>query len=234
MGMDGLVYMLENAVESPCDLYFEIPSCVPAVPFETSGAVLTAADTEYLFDKYPQLIGLGEMMNVPGVLSGDSEVLKKIDAAKKRGKLIEGHYPMGGGDSLKKYVAAGITSDHESISAEEALEKVSAGMMVYIREGSSAANLADLISAVTPGNCDRFCFCADDISANDLLTDGDILRCVRKAVRLGMSPEIAVKIACENPRRHFGLPESSGDYIIVDNLQDFNILKVFKNGKQYC
>lgn len=234
LGEEGLRFMLEDAEKSPCDLYFELPSCVPATGFETSGAVLTAADTADLFDRYPQLIGLGEMMNAPGVIFDDPEVLAKIKAAKERGKIIEGHFPAGTGDALRKYAAAGITSDHESITREEVLEKIACGMTIFLREGSSAKNLADLLGTVTPENVSSFCFCTDDISAADLVSHGGILRCVRMAVKFGLDPRLALQIACDNPRRYFHLPEQPDTYVLIDNLQDLNIIEVVKHGHKYC
>ncbi|MCQ2352877.1 MAG: amidohydrolase family protein [Victivallaceae bacterium] len=232
-GEAGLRFMLENAKKSPCDLYFELPSCIPATGFETSGAVLTAKDTAELFDRYPELIGLGELMNVPGVLDGDLEVLAKINAAKSRHKIIEGHFPGGSGEALHRYAATGITSDHESLTREEALEKVSCGQTVFLREGSAAKNLTETIGAVTRENADFFCFCADDISAADLLDGGDILHCVKLAVKLGMDTALALKIACDNPRRYFRLPNDETTYVLLDETRDFEIVKVVKNGRKF-
>ncbi len=230
-GEEGLRFMLENAKNSPCDLYFELPSCVPATTFETSGAVLTAADTAELFDRYPDLIGLGEVMNVPGVLMHDAEVDGKLAAAKTRGKIIEGHFPCGSGAALQQYVAAGVRSDHESLTREEALEKISCGQTLFLREGSAAKNLADLISAVTPENAGSFCFCADDISAADLLETGDILRCVKLAVKWGLDVALALQIACDNPRKYFHLKDDASTYVLLDD--DLNVIKVVKNGQEF-
>ncbi|MCQ2378236.1 MAG: amidohydrolase family protein [Victivallaceae bacterium] len=232
-GEAGLRFMLESAKKSPCSLYFELPSCVPATPFETSGAVLGAAATAELFDRYPELVGFGEMMDFSGVLAGDPEVMKKIEAARIRGKVIDGHFPCGRGDALKKYAAAGISSDHESVEPEEVREKLACGQMIFLREGSAARNLENLLEAVTPENADRFCFCADDISAADLLEGGDILRCVRKAVALGLDPQLALQIACDNPRRFFHLPEEPDTFVLVEDLIDFSIVKVVKNGQEF-
>ena len=229
MGEAGLDFMLEDAKRSPADLRFALPSCVPATPFETSGATLSAADTARLFKAHPELISLGEMMNVPGVLSGDAEVLGKIAAAKAAGKPIDGHFPGGRGEALVRY-AAGVSSDHESLTADEALEKVAAGMTVFIREGSAAKNLADILPAVTDGNWERFCFCTDDISAEDLLSSGGIVNCIRKAVALGMDPERAVALATVNPARHYGLTLSERDFVVVRDLTGFEIVRVVKNG----
>ena len=231
MGEAGLDFMLADARRSPADLRFTLPSCVPATPFETSGAALSAADTARLFAVHPELIALGEMMNVPGVLTDDPEVLGKIAAAKATGKRIDGHFPGGRGEALSRYAAAGITSDHESLTTDEALEKVAAGMTVFIREGSAAKNLTDLLPAVTDANWEHFCFCTDDISAADLLSSGGIVNCIRTAVRLGMDPERAVALATVNPARHYGLSLSDRDYVVVRDLTDFEIIRVVKDGR---
>ena len=231
MGEAGLDFMFADARRSPADLRFTLPSCVPATPFETSGAVLSAADTARLFAAHPELIALGEMMNVPGVLADDPEVRGKIAAARAAGKRIDGHYPGGRGEALSRYAAAGITSDHESLTADEALGKIAAGMTVFIREGSAAKNLADLLPAVTDANWGRFCFCTDDISAADLLSSGGIVNCIRTAVRLGMDPERAVALATVNPARHYGLTLSDRDYVVVRDLADFEIVRVVKDGR---
>ena len=230
-GEAGLDFMLADAKDSPARLLFALPSCVPATPFETSGAALSAADTARLFAKHPELVALGEMMNVPGVLSGDAEVLGKIAAAKAAGKPIDGHFPGGRGEALSRYAAAGITSDHESLTADEALEKAAAGLTVFIREGSAAKNLADLLPAVNDANWERFCFCTDDISAEDLLASGGIVNCIRTAVRLGMDPERAVALATVNPARHYGLALSDRDGVVVKDLSGFEIVRVIKDGR---
>ena len=231
MGEAGLDFMLADARRSPADLRFALPSCVPATPFETSGAALSAADTARLFAVHPELVALGEMMNVPGVLADDPEVLGKIAAAKAAGKRIDGHFPSGRGEALSRYVAAGISSDHESLTVDEALEKVAAGLTVFIREGSAAKNLAQLLPAVTDANWERFCFCTDDISAADLLSSGGIVNCIRTAVRLGMPPERAVALATVNPARHYGLSLSDRDYVVVRDLTGFEIVRVVKDGR---
>ena len=230
MGEAGLDFMLADAKRSPANLRFALPSCVPATPFETSGAALSAADTARLFAAHPELIALGEMMNVPGVLANDPEVLGKIAAAKAAGKRIDGHFPGGRGEALARYAAAGVSSDHESLTADEALEKVAAGLTVFIREGSAAKSLRDLLPAVTDANWERFCFCTDDISAADLISSGGIINCIRTAVRFGMDPERAVALATLNPARHYGLSLSDRDYVVVRNLSDFEIVRVVKDG----
>ena len=231
MGEAGLEFMLADAKHSPADLRFALPSCVPATPFETSGAALSAADTARLFAVHPELIALGEMMNVPGVLADDPEVLGKIAAAKAAGKRIDGHCPGLRGAALSRYAASGISSDHEALTADEALEKVAAGLTVFIREGSAAKNLATLLPAVDDENWEHFCFCTDDISAADLLASGGIVNCIRTAVRLGMDPERAVRLATVNPARHYGLTLSDRDYVVVRDLVRFEIVRVVKDGQ---
>ena len=231
MGEAGLEFMLTDAKHSPADLRFALPRCVPATPFETSGATLSAADTARLFAVHPELIALGEMMNVPGVLADDPEALGKIAAAKAAGKRIDGHCPGLRGAALARYAASGISSDHEALTADEAAEKVSAGLTVFIREGSAAKNLATLLPAVNDKNWERFCFCTDDISAADLLASGGIVNCIRTAVRLGMDPERAVALATVNPARHYGLKLSDRDYVVVRDLVQFEIVRVVKDGR---
>ena len=230
-GEAGLDFMLADARRSPADLRFALPSCVPATPFETSGAALSAADTARLFAARPELVALGEMMNVPGVLADDPEVLGKIAAARAAGKRIDGHFPGGRGEALSRYAASGVTSDHESTTADEALEKVAAGMTVFIREGSAAKNLEALLPAVTDDNWRSFCFCTDDISAEDLLASGGIVNCIRTAVRLGMGPERAVALATVNPARHYALTLSDRSYVVVRDLVSFEIVRVVKDGR---
>ncbi len=238
-GEAGLDFMLSDAQASPCDLRFMLPSCVPATAFETSGATLTAADTEQIFLRHPELLGLGEMMDFPGVLAGREEPLKKIAAARRLGKPVDGHFPLASGAALRRYATTGITSDHESVSADEAREKVAAGMQVLIREGGSARNLAAVLPAVTDENYRSFCFCIDDASVGFLLAEGgDIRPILRKAVALGLDPVRAVALATINAARHYGLADRGAvraglkaDLLLVRDLTDFEILRVFKDGR---
>ena len=231
-GERGLKFMLADARRSPARIHYALPSCVPATPFETSGAELTAADTRRLFAEHPEFIALGEMMNFPGVIADDPDVLAKIAAAASAGKPVDGHFPGAHGADLVTYAAHGITSDHETLTAEEALEKTAAGMLVAIREGSAAKNLAALLPAVGDDNWRQFAFCTDDCSAADLLGgSGGILACIRQAVRLGMDPERAVALGAVNARRHYDLKPDDGDYLVVRDLDDFKLLDVFKGGR---
>jgi len=225
-GEDGLSFMLDDARRSPAHLFFALPSCVPSTEFETSGARLDAAATQRLFDAHPELVALAEVMDYPSVLAGDVRVMGKIRAAISRGKRVDGHFPGGRGEAIRKYVAAGVTSDHESTTADEAREKVAAGMTVFIREGSSAKNLAAVLPAVTDENWEHFCFCTDDLSAADLAQGRGILDCVRQAVRLGMDPERAVAIASANAIRHFNLAVDPEAFVVVSDLIDFEVVRI--------
>lgn len=238
-GEAGLEFMLSDAKASPCDLLFMLPSCVPATTLETSGATLSAADTERLFDRHPELLGLAEMMDVPGVLSRDPETIGKIDAARRIGKRVDGHFPFGSREELRRYASAGITSDHESVSAEDALEKVACGMSVFIREGGSARNLKTVLRAVTDKNFRSFCFCTDDATVAHLLkAGGDMLPIVREAASSGLDPVLAVAIATANPARHYALSDRGSvreglkaDLAIVRDLKGFELLGVIKDGR---
>lgn len=224
-GEAGLDFMLADARHSPARLFFTLPSCVPATGFETSGARIDAAATARIFDEHPELVALGEMMDFPSVLAGAPEALAKIRAALTRGRRVDGHFPGGCGEAIRTYAAAGVTSDHETMTAEEARGKIAAGMTVFIREGSSARNLAAILPAVTDSNWERFCFCSDDLSAADLAQGRGIIDCVRKAVRLGMNPERAVAMASVNAARHFGIEIDPEAYVEVRDLTDFEIVR---------
>jgi len=225
-GETGFDFMLGDAERSPADLFFAVPSCVPASPYETPGAMVDADETARFLDKSPRIVSLGEMMNVPGTLARDEQVMSKIAAAIMRGKRVDGHFPGGRGEAVLRYAAAGIQNDHESTTAEEARDKVAAGMTVFIREGSSAKDLAAILPVVTDENWEHFCFCTDDCSAADIAAGHGILDCVRKAVRLGMSPERAVAIGSVNAVRHFGLEIDPEAYVVVKDLVDFEIVRV--------
>jgi len=233
-GEARLDFMLEDAKRSPAQLFFALPSSVPSTEFETSGARIDAATTASLFDRHPELVALAEVMNYPGVIARHPEVLAKIKAARERGKRVDGHFPGGCGEALRSYAAAGVMSDHETMSAGEALEKVDAGMTVFIREGSSARNLAAVLPAVNDSNWERFCFCTDDLSAADLARGGGILDCVRKAVCLGMDPERAVAIASVNAIRHFGLKVDPEAHFVVKDLVNFEIVRVVPPRRVTC
>jgi len=215
-------------------MYVMASSCVPATAMATSGAVLHGYDLLPLKSD-PWVLGLAEVMNYHGVIGGEDAVLEKIGAFQDR--AIDGHSPGLSGVGLQAYVAAGVQSDHESTTAEEALEKVRLGMMVMIREGSVARDLAALVPVVTPANQHRFCFCTDDCQPADLVERGGIDHAVRSAIALGMDPVAAIRLATWNPAQHFRLhqrgaitPGRRADLVVFDDLRAPRPRLVFRNG----
>ena len=204
LGIDGIKLIMEDAKNIPIDCFFTASSCVPASPFETSGATLLADDLVPLFED-DRVIALAEVMNYPAVIEGDPEVLKKIAMGLQHG-LVDGHCPGLRGEDLLKYVATGISSDHESSTAEEAKEKLDAGLQIYIREGSAAKNLEALLPIITPENAHRVCFCTDDRHPDDLLRVGHIDNIVRLAIAQGLDPILAICIASKTAADHYNLP----------------------------
>ncbi len=236
LGTDGIEYMIQSTEGLPLDIHFMLPSCVPASPQDESGAVLSRNSLDALY-KNPRVLGLGEMMNFPGVLSGNTDVLEKLSAAEASGRKIDGHAPGLTGKELNTYIAAGASSEHECFALDEALEKLCLGQMILIREGTAARNVEALAPLLCEKYGDRCMFCTDDKHPGDLLKKGHIDYIVRKAIALGADPIIAIKAASYNPARHFGLtrlgavaPGFSADILIADNLRDLNVEKVFKNG----
>ena len=234
LGREGIRFMAESARNVPLNVFIMLPSCVPATPMETSGAILKANDLEPLF-KEPWAIGLAEMMNFPGVIFRDPEVLKKIEMA--RGKRIDGHAPMLSGKGLYAYLTAGIRSDHECTTLKEAKEKLKNGMWIMVREGTTARNLRDLIPLITPKNSRRFLFVTDDRHPKELLEEGHIDSMVRQAIRWGIDPILAIQMATLNSAEYFRLddlgaiaPGYRADIVTFDHLGRFQIKKVFKNG----
>lgn len=232
-GEEGLKFMLEDSRKLPADIYYMLPSCVPATPFDHNGCVIDGKMTEELMDKYP-FLGLGEMMNFPGVINCDSDVIKKLDTA----YYIDGHAPMLRGRELNAYICGGISNDHECSSAEEAAEKISKGLNVFIREGTGAKNLEELIKAVTPYNISRFAFCTDDKDISDVLREGTINHCVDKAIGLGLDPVSAYTMACFNTPAAYGLgrvgaiaPGYRADIIVTKDINASDIRQVYKNGE---
>src|SRR5512134_1666992 len=201
LGREGIRYFLRATGGLPLDFYFMLPSCVPASRLETSGARLSSADLA-VFLRHERVLGLAEMMNYPGVLAGDRDVLRKL--ARFGGRPMDGHAPGLSGRDLMAYIGAGLASDHECVTAEEAREKAELGMTIFIREGSAAKDLEALLPAVNPLNSRSFCFCTDDLQAGDLLR-GAVDGLIRKAVGLGLDPVTAVRMATINPALHFGL-----------------------------
>ena len=234
-GSDGIKFVMEQMQELPLDMYFMAPSCVPATPLETSGAELDSEELRAIF-AYPGVLGLGEMMNFPGVIAGDEQVLDKIAAATD--KVIDGHAPGLRGKELNAYIAAGIMSDHESTELEEGREKLQKGMYLMIREGSSEKNLEALLPLVTDKTYPRCLFVVDDRSCVDLLREGDIDAVVRKAISLGMEPVRALQLATINVANYFRLrglgaiaPGYKANFITIPDLTHFHIDQVFYHGE---
>ncbi len=234
LGVEGVRYMIENSKTVPMKFYFSAPSCVPATYFESSGAILGSEEVEELL-KLDEIKCLGEMMNFPGVLQQNPDVIRKISIAKRYSKPIDGHAPGLRGEELKKYVSAGISTDHECFTRDEALEKLSLGMMVQIREGSAARNFEELIP-ILEEHYKSCMFCSDDRHPDDLVK-GHINDLVRRAVHHGIDIMKVLRAACVNPVLHYSLEVGllqRGDYadfLVVDNLKDFNVLKTFINGE---
>ncbi len=235
-GMSGIKYVLDYARRLPLNLFLTAPSCVPATNMETSGAILSVADIKRIL-KFKECIGLGEVMNYPGVLFGDAAMLAKITSA--RGKIVDGHAPGVSGKNLNAYISAGIGSDHESVTLTEAAEKLRRGMYVMIREGSSEKNLEALLPLVMDKTYHRCFFVTDDRHAKDILHDGDIDAVVRKAIRLGLDPVRAIQMATINTATYFKLdrfgavaPGYFANLIILENLKDFQVKEVYYRGKK--
>ena len=234
LGQEGIRFMAKSATRHPLNVFIMIPSCVPATHMETSGAVLRANDLKPLL-KEPWAIGLAEMMNFPGVIFRDPEVLKKIEMAK--GKRIDGHAPSLSGKGLSAYLTAGIRSDHECTTLKEAKEKLKNGMWIMIREGTTARNLKDLLPLVTPKNSRRFLFVTDDRHPKELLEEGHINSMVKQAIHWGLDPILAIQMATLNAAEYFRLddlgaiaPGYRADIVTFDHLSRFQIKKVFKDG----
>ncbi len=235
-GLDGILYMIDAAREVPLDVFFMVPSCVPSTQFENAGAVLDAAAIESIIDN-PAVLGLGEMMDYPAVINAEKDALAKLETALSRDKPVDGHGPMVEGKDLTAYVAAGIQTDHECSTLEEMRDRLRLGMRVLIREGSGARNLANLIKGVKPDNSKRCSFCTDDKQPAEILEDGHIDHNVRLAIRSGLNPLTAIQMATINAAEGYGLkgkgaiaPGYDADFAVVDNLTDFNIKSVYKNG----
>ena len=233
-GMEGVNFMMDEADLSPMKICFAVPSCVPATPFCTAGAELNAHDVKELLAD-PHTYALAEMMNFPGVINKDPEVMTKIKAAHELGKPVDGHVPLISGDGLKQYVAAGISTDHEASNLEEAKEKIALGMKILIREGSTARNFNALHPLIT-NYADSLMFCTDDMKAMDLQY-GHINKIVAKAIALGYDLFDVLQIASVNPVKHYKIPmgllqkDDAADFIICDDLVNFVPKEVFVNGE---
>ena len=238
-GAEGIRYMLRAGGQMPINYYVELPSCVPATPFEHAGCVMDAAAmAEVMHDE--GVLGLGEMMNVPGVLYNDAEVHKKLDLFHAENRVVDGHAPTLTGKELQAYVASGIDTDHESLDWEEALEKLRAGLAVLVRQGSACRNLESIIKGVLASGIDvqNLAFCTDDKHLSDMNKEGTIRYCVKLAVELGMSPVRAIRIASINGAKLFGLrhvgavaPGYDADIVVFNNLEELEPLYVFWHGR---
>ncbi|MDZ7700017.1 MAG: adenine deaminase [Deltaproteobacteria bacterium] len=235
MGLDGIQFMLDDSRHIPFDTFFMAPSCVPATHLETAGAELNADDLASLRDE-PAILGLAEMMNFPGVLGADPGVLEKI--VRFQDCVVDGHCPMLTGRDLQAYLTAGIGSDHECSTPEEALEKIRSGMMLMIREGTSARNLDALLPVVNPQTAHRCCLVSDDLHAEDIQERGHLDFVIRKCVASGLDPVTAVRLTTLNPAGYFGLnyrgaiaPGYVADMVVLDDLKTVQVHSVYKNGR---
>jgi adenine deaminase len=234
LGVKGVDFMIENGKKVPLKFNFGAPSCVPATSFESAGAIIDADDIKTMMEN-PDIKYLAEMMNYPGVLFDDEEVLKKIQHSKNNNKPIDGHAPGLRGADVTKYIAAGISTDHECFTFDEALEKLQKGMKVLIREGSAAKNFEALI-ALLPQHFENMMFCSDDKHPDDLLL-GHINQLCERAVAKGIDVFKVLQAACVNPVKHYNLEVGllqkgdAADFILVDNLKEFNVLETYINGE---
>jgi adenine deaminase len=237
MGIDGVEYMIQASQNLPIDVHFMMPSCVPATEIDESGAELDCKDIDLYLDN-KKVLGLAEMMNYVGVINGDKNVLSKIVTSQAHHKKIDGHAPELSGNDLNAYIAAGVYSDHECSTFENALEKLRKGQFIMIREGTAAHNLKALMPLLTQQYYARCMFATDDKHPSDLLHGGHIDYIVKQALKNGADPIVALKTATHHAARYFLLNNkgaiASGylaDIVVVDNLEDFNVETVFKRGK---
>ncbi|HET7628506.1 MAG TPA: adenine deaminase [Bacillales bacterium] len=237
-GADGIQFMLDDSEDVPLDVFIALPSCVPATAFENAGARLTAEDLRPFYE-HPRVIGLGEVMDFPAVRDASADMLRKIRDAEAAGKNVDGHAAGLAADDLNVYAAAGIRTDHEAVNAPEARERLRRGMYLMLREGSAAKDLAALVSVVNERNARRCLFVTDDKHLDDLVTEGSIDHHIRKAVRLGVEPMLALQMATLNAAECFGMkrkgliaPGCDADFLLLDgDLTDMDIHEVYKSGK---
>ncbi|MGL5674921.1 MAG: adenine deaminase [Cellulosilyticaceae bacterium] len=236
-GLMGIEYMLEKSKDAPISIYYMLPSCVPATMMESSGAILEAEHIAQLIN-HPQVLGLGEVMNYPGVILGDQGILNKIQVAK--GKVVDGHAPGLTGYDLTAYAFAGIHTDHECSTIQEALERIRVGMTVQIRKGSAANNLYDLVSGLVEKNLplQNCIFCTDDKHLEDIIHDGHINSNIRESIKLGISPVEAICMATLYPAKTYNLtgkgalaPGYDADLVILDSLEEVTVDRVMVGGK---
>jgi adenine deaminase len=237
LGTDGIEYMLAESRHQPLNFFFSLPSCVPATDMENAGARLNAAVLE-AYVHHPRIVALAEMMNFPGVVFADAEVISKIRAMQKGGKPVDGHAPGLGGGRLQAYLAAGIGSDHECTTLAEAREKLASGMHIMVREGTGARNLDALLPLVSARNARRMMWCTDDRHPHDLLAEGHIDSMVRRAVKAGLDPITAIQMATLNVADYFRLtdvgavaPGRRADLVVLDDLNDPVVRQVYCAGR---
>ncbi len=236
LGIDGVRYMIKDASETPLKCFFGAPSCVPATSFETSGAVISSEDIDILL-KSDDIYFLSEMMNYPGVINDDIEVWEKLNTANRQGKRIDGHAPGIKGGELEKYAKGGITSDHECISVDEAIEKIKLGMIIQIREGSAAKNF-NALYPLFENYPDHIMLCTDDSHPDEIIQYGHIDKIIKLGLQKGIDILKLLRAATLKPVQHYQLPVGllqegdSADFIIVDNLKEFNVLETYINGKK--
>lgn len=235
-GTDGLDFMLETTKDLTLSVYFMLPSCVPATDLDESGAVLDAEQLRPYY-RYPRVLGLAEMMNSYGTVRGDAKILQKICDCTNAGKIVDGHAPFLSDKDLNAYIIAGVLSDHECSTMEEAMEKLRRGQYIMIREGTAAKNMAALLPLFREPYCNRCMLVTDDKHPGDLLRGGHIDANIRKAIAAGVDPAIAVKMATLIPAQYFGLkqhgavaPGYKADLIVVSNLEQFTVEQVYKGG----
>ncbi|EKQ53418.1 MULTISPECIES: adenine deaminase [unclassified Clostridium] len=236
MGTAGIKFMLESSKNLPFDIYFMLPSCVPGTSFENSGAALLSSDL-LNFYKNPKVLGLAEVMDYPSVSNCEENMINKLLDAINNNKVIDGHGAGFTSNMTNVYRSANILTDHECINAQEAIDKIRRGMYVLIREGTVAKNLKELLPAVTENNSNRFCFCTDDKHIDDIAANGSINNSIVYAINNGMRPETAIQMATINPSNLYKLnnkgaiaPGYIADFILLNNLEKFEIDKVYKEG----
>ena len=236
-GEEGLQFMLDTTEQLKLSVYFMLPSCVPATNLDESGAVLTA-DKLQKYYKNPRILGLAEMMNFYGTVNGEKEILAKIEDCHISGKIVDGHAPFLTGNLLNAYIAAGVCSDHECSNIDEAMEKLRRGQYIMVREGTAAKNLQALLPLFQEPYCERCMIVSDDRHPDDLLQYGHIDGNIRKAIKNGADPIIAIKMATLIPAQYFGLkkhgvimPGYIADFIVLSDLHDLHVEQVYKNGK---
>ncbi|MGA6927276.1 MAG: amidohydrolase family protein, partial [Desulfosarcina sp.] len=238
LGTAGIDYMLQSAEEQPVECLFSLPSCVPATAMETTGARLSAGDLAPYFD-HPRIVALAEMMNTPGVIFTDADVIAKLDLARGHRRPMDGHAPGLSGRRLFAYAATGIASDHECTRAEEALEKLELGMHIMVREGTCARNLEALLPVIDTHTWQRMMWCTDDRHPHDLLTEGHVDAVIRKAVAKGLDPVTALRMGTINPADYFGMqdagaiaPGRKANLVVFSDLNDIRAERVFFMGRQ--